>query len=75
MPFRGTHSIRVILSAVVLITGLAAAAHADWEFSMPEHLGMDSASPRTHERKRGVSTLFLNPDGNFKPSEAISNAS
>ncbi len=43
MPFRGTQALRVVLSALLLVAVLAAVAEADWEFSTPEDLGMDSA--------------------------------
>ena len=39
MAYRGT---RAALSLVLLVAGLAAAAHADWESSPPEELRMDS---------------------------------
>jgi hypothetical protein len=45
MPFRGTQSVRVVLSALLLVAGLAAAAQSDWEFSTPEELDMDTSQP------------------------------
>ena len=43
MLFRGTQAVRVVLNAVLLIAGIAATSLADWEFSTPEELGMNSA--------------------------------
>jgi CubicO group peptidase (beta-lactamase class C family) len=36
-------ALRVVLSALLLVAGLSVAALADWEFSTPRELGMDSA--------------------------------